>query len=464
MGPGITNWYEDAVKGQLLYEVCNGATNFAIGTQVIYNSISFFWLMSTGCSFTPQVKTNGYLAITGSSSLGITPSQNQMGTVICNQIDQEMSALGSFIYTDGQIHPTDTSAITLTSKLIAMGSQYYSCIVQNEKTDVTEIPSMSFTLSGKTSRSVGTGEVGSFLFRRSVGFTHQTTNFINPAITKIDITTEEFVKIPLFVYNSIITENSISLGFTLDGESATAGVGDLGYLLGEFATIGILTNVRNTLETLEILATGNPNLDVTQVCYELLYTKTPAAVNTQIVEEILYLANCGVIQQVAMETLATSNPHALVNETAIEAISSIKAEAIATQEALEILATGDPNVIETQVALEILTLDQLVFYANAIINDCALEAIGKGLGNIFFNDEAVEVIHNNSPHARINDQSIDVIHNNNRNGRINSVVIDIINNGTNRGLLQQVVVEMLVKPEFDPEVAGMVNNPRYHIG
>jgi hypothetical protein len=222
-----------------------------------------------------------------------------------------------------------------------------------------------------------------------------------------------------------------------------------------------------TQNAFEILASGDPEVWATQINYEMLFIPVSYDRVTQVVEEVLYLANLGAIQQAAVEAMSDGGDRsALTQQVAVEMMHTIKATAFITAANEEILkGPGEPvNVQGTQTNLEILTLNQIAFFAAAVDQQVAIESVINSNPNGLINHVAVEEINNGTPNARINHDAVETIHNNDRNGRLNQAAIEELGNSTTMaGLTQQVAIEMLVRPEFDGTVGGLVNNPRYHI-
>ena len=270
----------------------------------------------------------------------------------------------------------------------------------------------------------------------------------------------------MFVSEAIdFTQISTSVGFTADGISAVAGHGVVGRDKEEYVTFGVLTNTRMTQEALEILAAGDPHVDLTQVCYEMLFIPNSTERMTQCAAEVLYLANLGAIQAEAVEALSAGDGGSgAINLVVVETMASVHANALMTQTSEEVLATGDPYARISSASLEALVYSQLVSFSNAWIQAVAVETMMAPEGNLVVNAEALEALHNGSGNADINAEALEVMHNGSPHADINTVVLEEINNSTTQALdVQAIAVECLVLFETDYTVAGMVNNPRYHI-
>ena len=306
--------------------------------------------------------------------------------------------------------------------------------------------------------------LGCMVFQAGLGFSRQTGYLLFQPMSE-DFH-QEFVRIPLFVSESTSWGSiSTGVGFTLDGTSSSAGFGIAGNEEEYYVTLGILTNARSSQQTLEILATGNPHVDVTQVCYEMLWTPYSHGCLTQITEEVLTLINLGIINNETIETLAGGNGgKARINASNIELMYSIKAGTWLSQTTLEILATGNPQCRMAQVTAEILLYTQLISNAHALINSVVIEALRKPNSNVRVQGVSVESIIAPSGNGRINSAIIETMHNDYRNGCINSAVIEIVNNSADRNLVvNSIAVETMTHFISDPTVGSLVNNPHFHI-
>ena len=502
-GDGETTW---SMSGDLTHFIqlnMDGATDVSITPMWIWGGEPNMD-GSTSVSITTNQTYAGHLSITGDTSVHITGEEEYLGsifadgvgsmvfatthleavgnisahgstawslatgvyvtsTVVIDQMDQEMTALLTLIWL-GEVDISASSSMTPSSSYYPLGTDYVYFIKDNvlEDGDFTPITTGYFTLSGKTSRS-GTGDVGRLIDERAFGLSRADTPLVTNSMQFID--REEWVRFPFEVDSEIdFTQISTAFGFSLGGGTALAGDGIIGRDLQDYVTLSILTNVRNTATNLEkFWQAGNPSVDATQVVTELLFVPVAAARNTQTVAEIIYLANLAVIDQNAVEALHTANPDVLLNELAIEVLVDIHANAWATQITAEMLATGNPDVRVTLITAEILTLVAEA-NSNALIQQDAVETIGSGEPHALVNSEALEVINNNNdPNADVNSTAIETIHNNASNARIQIDAVEAVCNGVGNARLNSLVIEMLVRAEFDPEVASLVNNPHYHV-
>lgn len=275
--------------------------------------------------------------------------------------------------------------------------------------------------------------------------------------------TDEFTRIPLFVYEEIdFPTISTSIGFTADGISSIGGFGIVGEDKEEYVTIGVITHALSTQETLEILATGNPHALLTQITYEMLFIPNSNALLTQCTEEVITLCHLAIINDVAIEAIAYGNGgDAIIDAVALEGIFSIHANALLSQAVEEILATGNPDVLLSQTTEEILVYNQLTSFSNLIIDQIAIEQLFVSPGNTEIQSCVIEIINNNAPNMDINAVALEVLGNDSRNGVIDSVAVEVMGITPSNIDIDSVAIEMLVRSEFDPEAASLVNNPRY---
>ena len=326
----------------------------------------------------------------------------------------------------------------------------------------------SFTASGIKSVTNGEGDCGYMNFKRGLGPRRTVETFTRRMMNE-DLH-DEWYKIPLFVSEAMDwTPISTSVGFTASGKSSVGGPVVAGRDLEKYATIGVFTAVRNTQATLELLASGNPNVDLTQCCFEMLWIPTSRVRLTMAVKEILTMANLAIINSAGiMEGLFSGDKvhggHASTDHVDAEALVSIHASSQLTQVTTETLANGDPRCHMSQVSEEILVYNQLVSYSNVIINDFAVESLRKPDSRIRVSQVSIEELFVPAGKARIDGEAIETIHNNNRNAVVDAVTVEEVNNSTTmKALCNVVAVEMLVRPEYDPEASALANNPHYHI-
>jgi hypothetical protein len=466
---GVGDSFIDGLVGRFAFINVDGSTSCApFGVLRAAGFLQFFTGIQTSVAFSGSKKVAAFINCDGSTAMAFNPNQDQFGEIEWGPLDQAFYCLGSFVFTDGAMNPVATSILGLNGTRYILGPDYIFGYIENYlatgSPDFASIPTMSFTISGKTSRSIETGYLGAKKIKKAVGLTRPIGNY-NRLAMKSDLT-EEFIRFPLFVDEEIdFTQISTSIGFTLGGITSIAGYGVVGRDKEEYVTLGILTNTRLTQETLEILATGDPNVDVTQVCYELLFIPTSNGLVSQVNAEILYLANVGVINGEAVETLAAGNGGSgYINSVALEMMASIKAATLMSQTAAEILATGDPEVQLTQATTEILYQSTTTSFSNAWIEQVSVEAIVAPGGNATIEQLSTEVLNNGEGRAVINSEVIETIHNNDPHAVINSASLEVVNNSTTmQANVKQIAIEVLVRAEVDPTVASLVNNPRFHI-
>jgi hypothetical protein len=381
-------------------------------------------------------------------------------TVAISQMDQETSVLPTFILVATASWSTASSFVP-TDTYHPLGTEYVYMLKSNllDDIDFTQIPSGSFTLSGKTSRS-GTGNLGRILNKMGYGVSRADENlFSNPMQ---EIVSEEWQRFPLFVNSDFdFTQISTSFGFSLSGASSIGGQGIAGRDIEDYVTLSLVTNVLDTQTLLEILVTGNPHVRATQVLCEYLWQPVSQVRNTQTVAEILYLANIAVIDQMAVEALQDAVPNAVLSQAALEVIYAIHANCLATQVVAEMLVKGNPDVRLTQVVAEIITRTQLINYSDALINQAAIEALQNANPNALVAAVATEAMFNDLRNAQINAAAVEVMNNGTRNACVEQVTVECVRFNLGNIRCGQIAIELLVSPEFDPEVAALVNNPHY---
>ena len=326
---------------------------------------------------------------------------------------------------------------------------------------------MWFTAAGKNGVSNGEGDMGVYNFKTALGFRRQSLT-LRRKLFASDLQ-YDFIKFTLFRSQALDwTPIPNTVGFAVSGKTAAAGYGIIGRDLEKYATLGILTNVRETQANLEILANGNPHVWMTQVCHELLWTPLSRACISQVTKEIITIINLGIVNSVVTEGLFSGDNvrggHAGTDSVCIELMSSIKAAALMTQATKEVLATGDPKVVMSQVNQEILVYNQLVSYSNILVPNVVIESLETHQGYAVITGLATEMIVAPIGKARISADTIEVIHNDDRNAVVDAVQLEEINNSTTmQGCVDSVAVEMLVRSTYDPMVAALVNNPHFHI-
>jgi hypothetical protein len=422
---------------------------------------------ATTLSFVPFRQFSVFINADGSTSLFCTPNQTQYGTVIFDQIDQEMSALLSFVL-GGSSHFFADTTVNLNARSIILGPDYIFGLIQNVRDvgspNFIPIGNDSFTLASKTAISIGTGPLGALNYRYALGFSRPASAYYNKQLQRF--TRQEYVRFNLFVDQALdFVQMSDTLGFTADSKAAIAGYGLLGRDKEEYVTFSVLTNVHNTQTNLELLSTGNPNVDVTQVVYEMLWKPSSSVNATQAVAEVLYLANLASIQQLAVEAITgTSIRNTLLDQVAVEVLQSIISKAVVTQVVTEVLRTNNSVMNVTQVTAEVLTRIQNGYFAQGVVQQVAIEQLAGGLSNTFVNSVVVEIMNSGlNPPLRVNGEVIETLHNNQRNGVIQQVALEVVNNSTTRAaVVNQVAIEMLIRMAYDPEVASLVNNPKFH--
>jgi hypothetical protein len=422
----------------------------------------------TTVAITPFRQVNATFTCNGNTSVFISTSTDQFGTVIFLP-DSELNCVGSFIFADGVTFPA-ASDVSLANTNFLLGPDYLFGIIANQtlfgSPDFASIFSGSFTMSGTTSSSAGgPNYLGCIDVEYVFGFNRSMETALNQPLE--DNTRAEWDLLPLFVGEALNnTQISNSVGFTNSGIAAIGGDGVLGEEINDYVTFSILTHALLTQEVMEVLATGNPNVRVTAINYEMLWIPTSHCRNTQVVEEVLYLANLAAIQQAAIEGLGGGDGgEALLDQVAIEAIYSIKAFVLMTQATLEMLqGPGDPSGLTTQITMEVLTLNQLVEFSSAYIQQVAIASVCSGHPNAVVAQVAIEELYTNGGNSRLESVAIEGLGNGNSDAAIQEVALATLNNAaiTPAGV-NQIAIEMLVKPGFDGTVGSMINNPHYFL-
>ena len=443
----------------------DGTTNVSFtGNLQAVGLLEWYTGIRTDVAISGKKDVDAYINMDGSVDVYIDVAQDVFGEVIFDQIEQGLSALGTFEY-EGSIVPIAISTLTVNGKHIPLGTDYVWGIVDNTQTTGASTGlDDSFTTSSKTARGPIPSPFGRMNKKFAYGFSRPASSFLRKPLR--DNTSLEWVRFNFFVDNALdFTGIDDTIGFTASGITSIGSSTLAGRIKEEYVTFSVLTTARSTQQTLEILASGDPPVDVTQVCYEMLWIPEASAFNTQTAMEVLYLANLAAIKQVAVETVGIIPSSLVVQQVAIEMMHSVKAATQVTQITEEILnGGGDPSVQMTAANLEILTREQVALFAAAIVSQVGTETLHDGDPTTSVIHSSLEAMHNSDPKARHIHESVETMHNNDRNARTNHVAIEEIGNSiTQSACVNHIAVEILVKSEVDPTVASLVNNPRYHI-
>lgn len=469
----ITGVGDSFIAGVSAYQTnlhMDGATN--ITTVARFNAAGFFQIftgLQTDVHITPNKVVNVHMHMDGSCSVFVQTAADQFGEVVFDQINQLMTAVGSFIFSDGSMFPAASSNLILHGTDFTLGPDYLWGIIKNKtgfgSPDYLPVFSGTFTNTGKVARGNSINDLGATSVKYAFGFSRQAKDLYDKKIE--DNTREEWVRFNFFVSEALDnTEISNTIGFTNSGVTAIAEGGYVGFDRASYVTFSVLTHALLTQENMEVLATGNPFVRMSQFNYEMLWIPDSHCRNTQTVEEVLYLANLAAIQQMAVETISDGGSrNALLDQVALEMLYTIKAAVIATQATLEALqGPANPSVQSTQQVMEVLTLNQLVQFAAANIQQVAVATAHNGNPNARLIQSALENLFNNAGNSRVESTAVEALGNGNSDAVVNQVTVAEVNNSTTfAGACEQVAVEMLVRPEFDGTVGSLVNNPRYHI-
>jgi len=467
---GVGDLFIAAQKGVFQGFPALGHTNMHIGANARFGGL-LQWF--TGIGGDMRVRAHREITIgfecTGDTTFTIETATDQFGTVFFLP-DSELVSIGSYVYND-TASVTSTSVLSLTSKEIVLGPQYLFGTIINQtlfgSPDFGPTFSSFFTTSGiKSTSQGGPNFLGCMETMFAFGFNRSMETITEQPL--FDNTRLEWIRIPLFVSDVIDnTQISNSIGFSLSGVSAIGGDGVLGTEQDEYVTFSVLTHALLTQEVMEILATGNPPVRMSAINYEMLWIPDSHCRNTQTVEEVLYLANLAAIEQEATECLAGGDGgEALIDQVALEMIYSIKAFVVATMATLEALqGPGNPDVLSTLTTMEVLTLNQIVFFCTAYIQQVAVAAVGNANPHALVESVVVEQIFGGASKALVESVVAEALGNGNSNADIQQVAIAELNNSTTTPVsVEQIAVEFLVRPEFDGTVGALVNNPHYHFG
>lgn len=447
----------------------DGATNVAVTARL--NAVGEMNLITgirTDVTVGASKIVYASMNMDGVANVYFQVAQDQFGEGTISQVDQTLTALGTFIL-DGAATITSSSTVTApNSRLYPSAPDYIWGVIEDGVDEFTQISSQSFTASGKSAVSgSGPSALGYFKHKNAYGFTRTMLQYYPHK--QRDNTRYELVRIDLNVANAIdFTQILDTVGFTASGISAIGGNGIVGRDIEARAIFSAVTNVVLTQTNYEAISDGNARVAMTQCVFEMLWIPDPVANMTQLAAEILYLANLAAVNQTAVEALAGSSSdqrHAITQQVAVEMLHPIKARSMITQVAIEGAqqSNPDPPVNVTEVTLEILTYAQQFFNATAIDQQVAVEGLATGNPKVAINHTAVEILNTGDPKARVQQVAVETVHNNENKVRVQQVAVEEVNNSTTTGgATHQIAIEMLVRPEYDPTVAGLVNNPKFH--
>ena len=279
----------------------------------------------------------------------------------------------------------------------------------------------------------------------------------------------EWLKVPLFTYNEpeedVTPEDSdidgIVTGWTSDFFS--------GSISERFGTIDNLTYTRFTQISTEVLAQVSSNARFTQMAHEVLISPGSRARMSQTAVEVLRQINVGWIQQEAVEAIGnqiTALRYALIQQCALEVMYSIKAKVNLTQVATEVLKGTNPNppVNLTSVAGEVLRQRTELDGTPSFIQQMALECLRNNPSPAIINHMALEWVIQPIPPAVINHAALEWV----RNATlipavVNHAALELIRDAAiTPARFNHIAIELLVRPEFDPTVSSLINNPKVY--
>ena len=306
-------------------------------------------------------------------------------------------------------------------------------------------------------------------YRRSWAYGPPFTTRLAAAHKKESILAFDFQELDLFVEASM-EEDITPESTTIDGGDAYTTDWISGTFQHQQATLSNKTSTQITQDAVENLhGNDSPPMNNTQIAGEILMQPDSKVRITQDAVEVLHQINVGWVQQATPEALAnqiSALRYAVIQQCAVEALQSIRARVRETQLALEALkgANPDPGVNSTQVAGEILRQRTEIDTTPSFVQQVAMEAMKNStVIPVSVNHICLEMIFVVPPAGRINHMAHEVC----RAAAltplwINHQALELIRNAAvTPAVTNQMAVEMLVRPEYDPTVSSLVNNPKH---
>ena len=215
-----------------------------------------------------------------------------------------------------------------------------------------------------------------------------------------------------------------------------------------FIVDGVL-GIVNTQTAVEVLGTEDAGARLTQIAVELLISPSSSTFLTQLAIEVLKLANLLAVKQVAVEAIHQGD------------ISDLYVKQIA----IEMLITSPKKTRLTQVAVE--TLKGAVVNQPARLTQVAVETLRErtegSLARMLVQQNAIEFMVVSDSNLRVKQDAIEAVHDGQGKLRTKQVAIEAVHDGQGKLRTKQVAIEVLVKKEFDPTVASLINNPKHFV-
>jgi hypothetical protein len=344
---------------------------------------------------------------------------------------------------------------------------YGGIVTNNRFVEPQETIAGSMVLSGVTARF--SDLYSGYYDRRLVwGYTnYPAANFRQPR--SVLMTGYDWSSVNLNVY-SVMEEDVTPTSSTLGGVTSWTSDFYSGYTANQVGTLDTLTYARATQVVSEVLAQVSSNARLSQVAHEVLVSPGSRARHTQTAVEVLRQINVGWIQQEAVEAIGnqiSALRYALIQQCAVEVMYSIKAKVNLTQVATELLKGANPNppVNVTSVATEVLRQRTEIDTTPSFVQQVALESLRNAPNPpAVINHMALEYVVQPYPPAVINHVALEWF----RNATSIPAVINHVALEKSRtaditpALVHHIAVEILVRPEFDPTVSSLINNPKFY--
>jgi hypothetical protein len=409
---------------------------------------------------------NGTAAITVSLQVGAGVLVNGAAT---------MSATGSLTAiltkeetgTPASMHVAGTLTCNANASVTIETGMYGGVVTNNRSVEAQETISGSMVLSGVTARFSDL-YAGYYDRRLAWGYTnYPAANFKQPR--SVLNTGYDWLPVNLNVY-SVMEQDVTPESSTLSGTTSWTTDFYSGYTANWVGTLDNLTYARNTQVTTEVLAQVSSNARLTQVAHEVLISPGSRARHTQTAVEVLRQLNVGWIQQEAVEAIGnqiSALRYALIQQCALEVMYSIKAKVNLTQVAHELLkgANPDPPVNLTSVATEVLRQKTEIDTTPSFVQQVALESLRNAPNPpAVINHIALEYVVQPFPPAVINHVALEWFRNSfSIPAVVNHMALERVRDAAiTPTFVQHIAVEILVRPEFDPTVSSLINNPKFY--
>lgn len=419
-----------------------GTLNITAGGEVKTGSADITCTVQVGTS----VILNGSASLLGTGSLSAILSLNEDG--FPNSVD----AVGTL----------SCSA----SPYILESGMFGGIIINDRLIEAPDSIAGTLTLDGKSAQFSDLYS-GYYNRRLAWGFTDIAGNFNQQQF--VDNTGNDWLRVNLNVYSD--PEEDVSPTDTsLDGLTGWTSDFYSGSIGEKYGTIDSLTHALLTQVATEILLQVDSNAVLTQVAVEALISPGSYTRISQVAVEVLRQIHISWVQQEAIETLGnqiSSLRFAQIQQCAVELLVSIKAKVNFSQLALELLRgpNPDPPVHLSSVVVELLRQKTDIDDTPVFIQQLALECMRNASDpTAVINHAAVEWIRNSSTiTALINHEALEM-------ARDSAIIPALINHASLEWVrkafitptfINQVAIEVLIRPEFDPTVSSLINNPKF---